>query len=203
LLGCRPDGDQPPRLAADPKTIAAILARYCEECVLEWEDACDDQEDPDKLNHYVEPHYSLLRRDHLPIEASARAVQRCAEPDGEPEDPYQSVADEGDDAPTELAKLMAAGLRLCLVEDSGSGKSVATRRLRAYLSSQHGQDACFGGRPPLVVRWEPRVRHWPERFDESGLIDALAQAVQPVIDALGAPVTAAGCTRVRPGPAGS
>ncbi|MCU0871741.1 MAG: hypothetical protein MUE50_05305, partial [Pirellulaceae bacterium] len=41
----------------------------------------------------------------------------------------------------------------------------------------------------MVVRWEPRVRSWPEAFDERGLISALAKAVKPAVDAAGAVVS--------------
>ena len=180
-----PAGPVPTRdLPPTPETVEAVLERYCDDCLAQWEDACADPQNPDKLGHYVEPHYALLREDARPQEASQRAPHPPGGPGAEAAEPYQNVAQEGDDAETELTRLLQAGRRLCLTEDAGSGKSIFTRRLRAFLSSPAGRQALCDGRPPLAVRWEPRVRGWPAAFDEPGLTAALAESLQPSLDAL-------------------
>jgi hypothetical protein len=171
--------------AAD--VIEDVLRRYCDDRVSEWDEARADSEDPDKLTHYVEPHYSLLKHGVRPVDASS-VVVRTSEADKR-DDPYKAVAEKGDDPITELVKLLKASKRLCIAEDAGAGKSIFTRRLLAFLCSDPGQKALFDGKPCLVVRWEPRVRSWPEAFDEGGLIAALAKAVKPAVEAAGADVS--------------
>lgn len=71
---------------------------------------------------------------------------------------------------------------MCLSEDAGSGKSIATRRLEAFLCSGAADEDLFDGGPCMAVRWEPRVQRWPSRFDEEGLITALADAMKLVFE---------------------
>ena len=171
-----------------PEVIEAVLRRYCEDRVSDWEEARSDREDPDKLPHYVEPHYSLLKQGLRPVEASSMAGRGGDEPERR-DDPYQPVAGEGDDAVAELVKLLNSSQRLCIAEDAGAGKSIFTRRLLAFLCSREGQQALFDGQPCLAVRWEQRVRSWPESFDEGGLVTALTKAVKATVEATGADVS--------------
>ncbi|MFM8223867.1 MAG: hypothetical protein ACKOJF_33620, partial [Planctomycetaceae bacterium] len=82
-------------------------------------------------------------------------------------------------ADRELTKLFSLGRRLCLAEDANSGKTIFSHRVRAFLCSPAGQEACFQGRPGLVCRWENTAvsRHWPT--DGEQLLDELAKAVEP------------------------
>ena len=80
--------------------------------------------------------------------------------------------------------------RLCITEDAGTGKSIFTRRLLAFLC---GDRARGPARPAgLGGPWEPRVERWPAAFDKSGLIAALADAIEPTVEVTG----------LRDGPAG-
>jgi hypothetical protein len=66
-------GDAPTRAKQGPclEVIERVLRRYCDDRVLEWEEARADPEDPDKLKHYVEPHYSLLKKGLRPVDTSS------------------------------------------------------------------------------------------------------------------------------------
>jgi formylglycine-generating enzyme required for sulfatase activity len=182
-------GAAPTRAKQGPclEVIERVLRRYCDDRVLEWEEARADPEDPDKLKHYVEPHYSLLKKGLRPVDTSSTAG-RTSEAEKR-NDPYEAVAEEGDDAIAELVRLLSASKRLCITEDAGAGKSIFTRRLLAFLCGDDGQKALFAGQPCLVVRWEPRVRSWPESFTRQGLIAAIAEAVTSTIEAAGASVS--------------
>ncbi len=114
------------KLATSPDVIELILRRYCEDRVSEWEEARADPEDPDKLMHYIEPHYSLLKQGLRPVEASSMVGRGGGKPEKR-DDPYQPVAETGDDAITELVKLINASKRLCITEDAGAGKSMYPR----------------------------------------------------------------------------
>ena len=67
--------------------IELVLRRYCEDRVLDWETACADPENPDKLTHYVEPHYSLLNQGLRPVDAEyapvlSPMIRKAASPHG-------------------------------------------------------------------------------------------------------------------------
>jgi hypothetical protein len=62
------------------------------------------------------------RREQRPPDANELSRDHGNEP----------VAAEGDDAETELAKLLSASSRLCLTEDAGAAKSGFTRRSLAH-----------------------------------------------------------------------
>ncbi|MCY2992444.1 MAG: toll/interleukin-1 receptor domain-containing protein [Planctomycetota bacterium] len=177
-----------PPAPPDASAIELVLRRYCEERVKEWNETRADPKDRDKLLHYVEPHYSLLQPGRAVVEASSTAGRGGADPEKR-DDAYQPVAAEGDDAIAELVKLLNASRRLCITEDAGAGKSIFTRRLLAFLCSPEGQQALFEGKPYLAVRWEQRVRSWPESFTRAGLTAALAEAVATTIEATGANVS--------------
>jgi hypothetical protein len=76
-----------------------------------------------------------------------------------------------------LANLLdLGGHRFCLSEGPGAGKSIFTRRVLAFLSSQAGRDALFASKPCLAVRWEEWSLdgRWPADFEEE-----LAEVVRP------------------------
>jgi hypothetical protein len=210
LLGA---GARSRRRKPSVKVMEAVLRRYCEDRVSQWEEARGDPDDPDRLMCYVEPHYSLLKEGLQPIDASSLSVAGGGQGQKR-EDPYVPVierpSDEDDEdwdesleheqevpseavgageSTHELFALLGASRRLCITEDAGAGKSVATRRIEAFLCGPEAQQRLFDGQPVLVVRWEQRVQHWPESFDVEGLIRALAAAVEPAVRALGANVS--------------
>ena len=172
--------------------IEAVVRRYCEDRVIEWNEARNDPEDPDRLEHYVEPHYSVLKQGAQPIDASNLSVP--GDDGRQREDPYVPVWEQRSESyepVEELRALLGVSRRLWLTEDAGAGKSVASRRIQAFLCGPEGQRWKFDGQPRLVVRWEPRVQRWPDSYDRQGLIRALAVAVEPSVRALGARVTPA------------
>ena len=66
-----------------------------------------------------------------------------------------------------LAHLLKTSDRLCVSEGPGAGKSVFTRCVQVFLSSQAGRDALFAGKPALAVRWEEWDGSWPDDFHVS------------------------------------
>ena len=155
----------------------SILARYSERRVEEW-NAClrGEHDRRDRLDHYVEPHYSLLKTDFQFMEASDRFEHRAkvgphagqqARDDG-----YEPLWDENATPEAELEKLLTASPRICLAEDAGAGKSVFTRRVLAFACSEEGQSALFAGKPGLAVRWEQWENNWPTDFRHA-LADAI------------------------------
>ena len=175
-----------PLLTGDA-AIERVLEEYCRQRVDAWEGARRNSNDPDTLGHYVEPHYSLLKHGQ-PIDTSHRMSGPGGEDHDQQADPYVPVA--GDNAIGELVKLLKSSRRLCLTEDAGAGKSIFTRRLEAFLCSQEGRQAMFGGKPALAVRWEERTRAWPALFKREAVIQTLAEVLAPVVQAAPANVTA-------------
>ena len=169
----------PPHAAA---AVDAVLDRYCRERVREWEAACADTSDPDKLTHYVEPHYSLLQEGFSPADASSRLPRGHADGEQAVADPHRPVAEEGDSPEVELRKLVEAGRLLCVTEDAGAGKTIFTRRLAAFLCSAEAREALFEGKPPLVARWESR---WPDDYPA-----ALSRQIRPALNPQGGGVSA-------------
>ncbi len=173
----REPGDNPAPGPAATNGFEAVLARYCERQTQIWQSCLSGNRDQqDRLDHYVEPHYSLLKPEAQMVQGSNRFERSKQTDDSSPLDgrtAYEPVAADGDDAETELTKLMAASTRLCLSEDAGAGKSVFTRRAVAFVGSQAGQQALFGGKPGLVVRWEQWEKDWPTDFHRA-LADAIA-----------------------------
>ena len=168
-------GDTPAASTID--LFEAVLATSCARHVSQWH-AClkGDEDQHDRLDHYVEPHYSLLNTEAQIVATSdrlGRAKPVGAEVMGGGHN-YEPVAADGDDAETELAKLLSASSRLCLAEDAGAGKSVFTRRALAFASSQRGREALFAGKACLAVRWEQWENDWPTDF-ERALADAIAE----------------------------
>lgn len=144
--------------------IERVLTEYCEQMVKSWDKCRKNPCDPDKLTHYIEPHYSLLEEGFSPADTSLRVPVRETEGEAPPKDPYHPVAGPDDSAETELLKLIRPNRLLCITEDAGAGKTIFTRRLVAFLCSPPAWKALFKGKPPLVVRWEESVSQWPEDY---------------------------------------
>jgi formylglycine-generating enzyme required for sulfatase activity len=148
----------------------AVLARYSIRCLEEWHDGLLGGAfgRNDRLDHYVEPHYSLLKTSAQFVQSDNRFEGQSNECGGtEGMDGYELVAADGDDAETELGKLLSVSKRLCIAEDSGAGKSVFTRRALAFACSHRGREELFGGKYCLAVRWEEWERAWPADFRQA------------------------------------
>ncbi len=85
---------------------------------------------------------------------------------------YQRI--EGETEDDRLVALMRIGKWLRIAEDPGVGKSVFTKRLRAFLSGEKAQQEFFGGKPPLVVLWEETDGTWPKTDFVTALDNALS-----------------------------
>ena len=155
----------------------AVLQRYGERQTAIWQACLSGELDhQDRLDHYVEPHYSLLKPEAQFVQAGSRFSPGRQDDDADPSkghNTYEPVAADSEDAETELTKLLSVSPRLCLAEDAGAGKSVFTRRALAFACSQPGRDALFDGLPALVVRWEQWEKDWPTDFYRA-LADAIA-----------------------------
>ena len=178
-LGIRFFDDNSPPTRVDQ--YEAILANYSVRQAKYWE-AClrGEQDQRDRLDHYIEPHYSLLPPAAQFVQSSDRLGRGMPDADDlQRSDTYQPVAKKGDNAETELTKLLTTSRRLCLAEDSGAGKSVFTRRALAFACSAAGQAALFQGKSCLAVRWEQSENNWPTDF-----VQAMAEAIKDDFAAL-------------------
>ncbi len=156
-----------------PAVYSRVLDHTALRRVADWIEACREDKE-DRLDHYVPPHYAV------------RSVgeRRIAE------DGYVRVAEEGDSADQELARLLTGRRRLCISDDSGAGKSVFTRRVLSFACTPAGQQAVFGGQPGLVLRFEPWKQDWP-----ADLLIAIEQEVRSSCAAAGENVDPAAMTR--------
>ncbi len=154
-----------------------VLMRYATRQTQIWQSCLNGQRDQqDRLDHYVEPHYSLLKPESQFSQVASRFgyIRKGIEENGaDGHSAYEPVAADGDSAELELEKLLRTSRRLCLAEDAGAGKSVFTRRALAFASSRTGQDSLFDGKPGLAVRWEQWEKDWPTDFHRA-LADAIA-----------------------------
>jgi len=155
----------------------AALQTYSDRQIEIWNACLEGGHDrQDRLDHYVEPHYSLMKLQAQTALAGDRFGREKRHPEQSDDDghrAYDPVAADGDDAETELSKLLTVSSRLCLAEDAGAGKSVFTRRALAFACSPQGQTVLFDGHPGLVVRWEQWENDWPSDFRRA-LTDAIA-----------------------------
>lgn len=156
-----------------PAVYSRVLDHTALRRVADWIEACREDKE-DRLDHYVPPHYAV------------RSVgeRRIAE------DGYVRVAEEGDSADQELARLLTGRRRLCISDDSGAGKSVFTRRVLSFACTPAGQQAVFGGQPGMVLRFEPWKQDWP-----ADLLIAIEQEVRSSSAAAGENVDPAAMTR--------
>jgi len=171
-----PNDNQPTGPSAEQQ-FEAVLERYAERQTAIWQACLSGKHDQqDRLDHYVEPHYSVLKPEAQIVKAGSRfggGTQATDENSLDGHTAYKPVAEDTDDAETELTKLLSVSTRLCLAEDAGAGKSVFTRRALAFACSPPGRDALFAGQTALVVRWEQWEKDWPTDFPRA-LADAIA-----------------------------
>jgi hypothetical protein len=167
-----------PLLTGDA-AIDRVLADYCREQIGEWAKRRRDPNDPDKLRHFVKFHYSKRARGR-PSDTSSRAVHGAGKRQEVP-DPYCSVAEASDSWRSELIKLLELSHRLCVTEDAGAGKSIFTRFLAAFLSSENAQKILCSGKPCLVARFERGRDAWPMTAEEYE--QKLAERILPVVRA--------------------
>lgn len=136
-----------------------ILRRWCCQQVRNWENALIDPHDKDNLVRFIPPTFSLLKAGKAPVDTSGRLSHFAKQEQGdEKSDPYQLVPGEGAD---HFINLLKSSQHLCITEDAGAGKSVASRRLTAFVSSPEGYNALFDGHPCLAIRYEESEEIWP------------------------------------------
>lgn len=157
--------------------IERALEAYCLEKAKEWDESWTGHNDFSKqtdLIYYVPPHYALLK------DGDARRVGKSIRPRPEEEGvafaAYDYFRQESEDDNL-VALLKAAGLRFCLDDAPGAGKTIFTRRLLGFLSSSEGRAALLEGQPGLALRWEEAKKNWPEHLD--GFDGELAEAITP------------------------
>lgn len=158
--------------------IEKVLRIYGQEIVQEWEKAWTDPHPlRGSLVYYVPPAYRLFKNSDGPQAPDRFAnYQRATISEeragglGERKPPFQDF-----DLPHEedtLAQLLKeGGMRLCLSEGPGAGKTTFTRRLLGFLGSSRAQQEFGGGKALLPVRWEDsslsRDGHWPDDFRQA------------------------------------
>ncbi|MFM7072807.1 MAG: NACHT domain-containing protein, partial [Planctomycetota bacterium] len=157
-----------------------VLARYGDFKAAAWERAWTNgaARDSKRLLYYVPPAYKIER----PAKRGKQKASRRGRPTGITtrdkkvfERVYRRTEEET------LARLMElGGTRLCMANAPGAGKTIFTRRLLAWASSQAGRDALAGGKPLLAVRWEEQSLDdgWPTRF-RLGLAKAVDRFCAP------------------------
>ena len=164
------------------KTLDEVLLSYSDARDAEWNHDWTSPDDPDRLVYYVPPHYALLQ-----AESPDAKRTNLRFPNPKHDRPSDQGLDEGTPSiqrvsgPTEeetLCNLLKSSDRLCVCEGPGAGKSIFTRRLQAFLSTQYGRDALFDGKPALAVRWEEWDGSWPDDFHVS-----LARQLEPYCEA--------------------
>jgi hypothetical protein len=133
----------------------------------DWDEAWTGASDLGRqlgLANYVPPRYALLRPDRE--SRIKNSMRRTHGPVGTDDD-FQEVTGSTEEEVL-LSLLEQAGPLLCLSEGPGAGKTVFTRRLLGFISSQLGRDALFGGRGCLAMRWEDGTygRRWPKNLKQ-------------------------------------
>ncbi len=133
--------------------VERVLKRYAEKQQKAWEEERRSVK-ADALLYYVPPNFGWM-------ESQSEGATK-----------YHRI--EGESEEDRLEALLQIGRWLRIAENPGVGKSVFTRRLQAFLSSDSGQRRVFGGKPPLVVRWE----NIPDKWPRTNFVEALEQAVK-------------------------
>ena len=148
-----------------------ILRRWCVQQVEKWEAALKDPNDIDQVVRLLLPSFSILKEDQAPADVRGRLGHFAKnEPqDAGKADPYVPVPGDG---PQHFARLLSLSAHLCITEDAGAGKSVASRLLTAFVSSPLGYEQIFDGQPCLAVRYEESEDIWPKdiAYDLAALI---------------------------------
>ena len=168
--------EAPIKKPAITQSIDDVLLAYSNDRLAEWNRAWTNPDDPDRLVYYVPPHYWLVKPEHreskLPDQGFPKhgVLAEQALTEGEPA--MQRVP--GATEEETLANLLKTSDRLCVSEGPGAGKSIFTRRVQAFLSSQSGRDTLLDGKPALAVRWEEWDGSWPDDIHVS-----LARQLEP------------------------
>jgi hypothetical protein len=165
----------------------SVLQRRSQRCCDEWErtwtqlDAVDNPDDESRwLAFYVPPHYSKF------VPSKAGASKEQVDPDsyydidrnaystataagGRAHDGWEQVPGEYEEG--RLANLLKPQ-HLVVFEGPGAGKTIFTRRIEAFFSSEAGQ-RLHGEMPLLVIRqahWGEA--NWSSAFEKDLLVDA-------------------------------
>ena len=160
--------------------IERVLLEYSEQVERKWEETWTGVNNLGKefdLLYYVPPHYGLLKAEVTP------RIGRSDSPGQDAQDHVVAAYDvfRGDNEEDVLARLLqAGGDRICMSEGPGSGKTIFTRRLVAFLSSRQGREALLGGKPGLAIRREESSldKDWPDDF-EAELRNAVGKFCKP------------------------
>ncbi|MCA9010704.1 MAG: SUMF1/EgtB/PvdO family nonheme iron enzyme [Planctomycetaceae bacterium] len=128
------------------------------------------------MSRLIQPTFSLLKEGKVPVDTSGRLSHFSASPvqEGTQANPYELVAGEGDD---QLFNFLNAAPHLCLTEDAGAGKSVATRLLTAFVSSPNGYEKLYQGQPCLAIRFEESRDDWP-----ADILQELQRCLRPFVE---------------------
>lgn len=171
--------DQSKSMPSAYESLDSILLAYSQTQLDIWENVWTNPDDPDRLIYYVPPHYAVVKSelrdgkmtDQRFAKRSSTVETTLCEADASLERIPGATEEET------LVNLLRTSDRLCVSEGPGAGKSIFTRRLQAFLSSQSGRDAILDGQPGLAVRWEEWDGSWPDNFHES-----LARELEPYAD---------------------
>ncbi|TWT40866.1 Formylglycine-generating sulfatase enzyme [Thalassoglobus neptunius] len=144
-----------------------LLAAYCKKQVEEWDTLTKNDS---RLQHYISPWFSRPRnrKEQLLDSSEQRDVEDHFVPLTSPyamesEKFARLFAVDSEDGEGKPHPLKSR--RVVITEDAGTGKSVFSRALLRWLSTQEGWDAMGDGEPLLGVRWERGDRAWPEKQD--------------------------------------
>ena len=159
--------------------VERVLKRRAQKQQQAWVEERRLVESEHALLYYVPPHFA-----YKPQPDGQSADRDAAASAGRPVERHRARAERDDEAGPEagnvqkrspefqriegkteedrLEFLLNLSDWLRIAEDPGVGKSVFTKRLEAFLSSDEGQRRMFEGRPPLVVLWEETDGAWPE-----------------------------------------
>ena len=177
--------EQLAQLATKEQRCDRFLAEMCAQSVSDWTAFRDG--DPatsrEPLRYYANG-FSLLTRSEAPQVQPGNDPGETRER-ADTEDSYQSLGDPHAQDNPKFRELLhwhpnrnrrreeplcrradapnQQGLRLLVTEDAGMGKSVFLQRLEAWFCEPEQRDL-FGGKPPLVLRWQADGRKhmpWP------------------------------------------
>ncbi|QDT40339.1 Serine/threonine-protein kinase pkn1 [Gimesia alba] len=139
-------------------SVDVVLEKYCKRLRENWEQDCETDTKREQLCFYVEPHYSLLPlgmhfRDSNPV--GGDSGQR-----------FEPVTPRSGNTKELVALLKSeAGQRICIVQDSGMGKTIFSRRVQAYFSTTESWNEFYNGKACLPVRFATQdALGWPADF---------------------------------------
>lgn len=176
------------KLTSDERIDKAVDA-YCRHIVSLWEKAWTGQSPIGKqlrLMHYVPARFSIeLTREEW-IERSTKAVEKDESHNGKRVDRFEPVGGESEEEVLDNLIKWGDGC-LCLSEGPGTGKSIFSRRMQAYLCTREAQLKYFKDRPALIIRWEesPERKGVPFPLDfQKGFAEEIAPYLEKREDAM-------------------